>query len=403
MIGKIGFNNTTLKQQNRGLILKLIATGEVSSRIELARKTGLTKMGISNIVSEFLENGIMVEKKKVQVDGQGRNPVHLSIAKTASKLIGVHVYREWCSVILCDIQLNVIKKTGFALNETSSKNLLPQIYNAIDSLLKEYKGEKIYGIGIGAIGPIDQNQGKILTPPNFYGVHDLMIKKALEERYQMPVYFDGESNCAALAEKYYGNCKNCDDFVYIDLAHGIGSAVVANGKLYANTSGMICELGHTSIDWKGNICECGNRGCMETYVSSNILEAQMQKETGQQKSFEDFCNYMQKKLELREKNGEELNGDVKKIDKVFQDMVEKLSCAVTSFINGFNPQKIIIGHEGYWIPDFYLEMLERRVNARQIAKEHRSVQIEKSYFKAEASVYGCACSLLTAIFDGEFF
>ena len=63
---KTGVNNKLLKQKNRGLLLKLIATGECSSRIELAQKTGLAKMTVSNIVSEFIESGILEEREKLQ-------------------------------------------------------------------------------------------------------------------------------------------------------------------------------------------------------------------------------------------------------------------------------------------------------------------------------------------------
>ena len=59
-----GVNNTLLKQQNRGLVLKLIATGECSSRIELSQKTGLAKMTVTYIVNEFLENGTLEEREK---------------------------------------------------------------------------------------------------------------------------------------------------------------------------------------------------------------------------------------------------------------------------------------------------------------------------------------------------
>ena len=72
---KTGVNNKLLKQKNRGLLLKLIATGECSSRIELAQKTGLAKMTVSNIVNEFLESGMLEEREKVQTEGKGRNPI----------------------------------------------------------------------------------------------------------------------------------------------------------------------------------------------------------------------------------------------------------------------------------------------------------------------------------------
>lgn len=71
-MSKTGVNNKLLKQKNRGLLLKLIATGECSSRIELAQKTGLAKMTVSNIVNEFLENDMLEEREKVQTGGKGK-------------------------------------------------------------------------------------------------------------------------------------------------------------------------------------------------------------------------------------------------------------------------------------------------------------------------------------------
>lgn len=93
----------------------------------------------------------------------------------------------------------------------------------------------------------------------------------------MPVFFDGESNCAAIMEKYYGAGTDCEDFIYVDLANGVGSGLVVNGELYANTSGMICELGHTSIDWQGEPCSCGNRDAWNAIFPAMYLKASFKK------------------------------------------------------------------------------------------------------------------------------
>ncbi|MBU5481635.1 ROK family protein [Blautia sp. MSJ-19] len=400
-MSKSGVNNTLLKQRNRGLILKLIATGQCSSRIELSQKTGLAKMTVTYIVNEFLESGIFEERQKVQVEGKGRNPVQLCISEKAPKLIGVHLYREKCSVVLCDMQLKLLKKISFPVNKETASQLMENICKALDQIVETLDAEKVYGIGIGAIGPVDKNQGKILAPPNFYGLHDLEITREIEERYHMPVFFDGESNCAAIMEKYYGAGTDCEDFIYVDLANGVGSGLVVNGELYSNTSGMICELGHTSIDWKGELCGCGNRGCLERYISSNILEKQLQEATGDRKSFREFCQEMDEAIWASEEKAEAFTERAQNMNRIFTEMAEKLSCALTGFVNSLNPQKIIIGHEGYWIPDKYLHQVEQMVNERHIERKYRQIQVVKSGFKDEATVYGCTGALLTAVFDGR--
>ncbi len=402
-MSKTGVNNKLLKQKNRGLLLKLIATGECSSRIELAQKTGLAKMTVSNIVNEFLENDMLEEREKVQTEGKGRNPIQLSISPRAPKLIGVHLYREGCNVILCDLQLNILRKFSFPVTSANAENLMEQILDAIDRMFVEAKGERIWGISISALGPSDILRGKILKPTNFCGIQDLELKREIELRYQMPVYFDSESNGAAIVEKYYGNGSDCEDFIYVVLANGVGSGLVVGGKLYTSISGMTCEFGHVSINWKGRPCNCGSRGCLETYISSKVLEEKMQRVTGEIKSFREFCQEIDLALKREQNRETEFNGKEKQIDLVLREMAEYLSCGITNFSNGLNPQKIIIGHDGYWVPDQYLRLAEEQANERLLTRRYRKIKVMKSHFQAEGTVFGCAGALLTAIFEGKLF
>ena len=399
---KTGVNNKLLKQKNRGLLLKLIATGECSSRIELAQKTGLAKMTVSNIVSEFIESGILEEREKLQTDTKGRNPVQLSIAQGAPKLLGVHVYREEYSVILCDLMLHIIKKISVPITEENADTLVQELLGKIDEMLAAFPEEKILGIGIGAIGPDDLIRGRILKPTDFHGIHDLDLKKEIAEHTHLPVYFDSESNAAAMAEKYYGSGSDCEDFIYINLANGVGTGLVVNGKLYSNTSGMTCEFGHVSIDWKGRTCSCGGRGCLETYISRKVLEEELADAAGEKKSFRVFCEEMDHALE-RQRTGAVFTERETKMDQVFRDMAEYLACGITNFVNGLNPRKVIVGYDGYWIPDIYLKLAERLANERLLTRRYRKIQVVKSCFGSEAAIYGSAASLLTAIFEGELF
>ena len=399
---KTGVNNKLLKQKNRGLLLKLIATGECSSRIELAQKTGLAKMTVSNIVSEFIESGILEEREKLQTDTKGRNPVQLSIAQGAPKLLGVHVYREEYSVILCDLMLHIIKKISVPITEENADTLVQELLGKIDEMLAAFPEEKILGIGIGAIGPDDLIRGRILKPTDFHGIHDLDLKKEIAEHTHLPVYFDSESNAAAMAEKYYGSGSDCEDFIYINLANGVGTGLVVNGKLYSNTSGMTCEFGHVSIDWKGRACSCGGRGWLETYISRKVLEEELADAAGEKKSFRVFCEEMDHALE-RQRTGAVFTERETKMDQVFRDMAEYLACGITNFVNGLNPRKVIVGYDGYWIPDIYLKLAERLANERLLTRRYRKIQVVKSCFGSEAAIYGSAASLLTAIFEGELF
>lgn len=385
-----GLNNNTLKQRNRGLILKLISTQECTSRIELAKKTGLSKVAVSHIVSEFIKDNIIEELDTKPIKGQGRNPIHLSISPKAPKMLGIYIFRDECSAVLCDIQLNVLKRSGFLLNAENAGSLFSLLYQSIDKVLESAGDERIYGMGIGALGPIDIEKGMILNPPHFYGMRDLPIVDMLKERYKIPVYFDSQYNCAALAEKYYGNGKDYQDFIFVGIANGIGSGIISNGTLYSNMSGFTSELGHMSVDWNGNQCICGNKGCLETYAGAKVIEEKLQKMTGEVLDFEGFCKRSYKKYDSIS-------------DGIFMDMMDKLACGITSSVNLLNPAAVFIGHQGYYIPDQYIRYLEEKINAQKLVSSYCYVKVLKSYFREETHIRACGCSLLLRIFEGELF
>ena len=383
-----GYNNTTLKQQNRGLILKLIVTGECESRIELAKRTGLSKMAVTNIISEFMEQNLVEEKECVRIQGKGRNPIKLCLSSKAPKMIGVHIYRGECSVILCDFQLHILQRRSFPVTEENHGRLLEYLFQEIDEILDRIPRTEICGIGIGALGPVDVGKGRILNPPNFYGMKNIDIVSVLKERYDMPVFFDSQYDGAALAEKFFGNGRDVEDFVFVGLANGIGSGIISQGTIYRDYSGFTSELGHVSIDWNGRVCSCGRKGCLETYISSPVIARKLCQITGWEKSFREFCQI-------------DMSEYAKETDQVLEDMMEKLACGIVNLTNLFNPQKVIIGHEGYWIPDKYICHLENDINERKLLADYHQIRVEKSYFGEDAHIIGCACSLLTEIFAGR--
>ena len=383
-----GYNNTTLKQQNRGLILKLIVTGECESRIELAKRTGLSKMAVTNIISEFMEQNLVEEKECVRIQGKGRNPIKLCLSSKAPKMIGVHIYRGECSVILCDFQLHILQRRSFPVTEENHGRLLEYLFQEIDEILDRIPRTEICGIGIGALGPVDVGKGRILNPPNFYGMKNIDIVSVLKERYDMPVFFDSQYDGAALAEKFFGNGRDVEDFVFVGLANGIGSGIISQGTIYRDYSGFTSELGHVSIDWNGRVCSCGRKGCLETYISSPVIARKLCQITGWKKSFREFCQI-------------DMSEYAKETDQVLEDMMEKLACGIVNLTNLFNPQKVIIGHEGYWIPDRYIWDLENYINEKKLLADYHQIRVEKSYFGEDAHIIGCACSLLTEIFAGR--
>lgn len=381
-----GINNDNLKRGNRGIILKLIATGECSTRVELAKGTGLSKMSVTNIVGEFIEEGIIEELDAEPMKGQGRNPICLCISKRAPKLVGLFIHRDQCIAVLCDLQLRILERTVIEYRELDEQTLLQTMFAVIDRVMP--REERILGIGVGAVGPVDIRKGMILNPPNFYGIRDFAVTQPLEERYHIPVYMDSQYNCAALAEKYFGIGKRYKDFAFVGITNGIGSGIISDDKLLKNAHGLTSELGHVSIDWRGEKCSCGNRGCLELYAGVRAVEKQFQEQTGSRASFRGIC-----------RRAEEQEAPL--VNVVFEEMMEQLACGLVGMVNLVHPRAIIMGHEGVHIPDRYLEYLEGLINEQKLSGDYRQITVKKSSFGEDAHLLGCACIVLNKVFEGE--
>lgn len=380
----IGKNLSTSKQYNRGLTLQLIATNEATSRVELATTTQLTKMTITNIVSEYIENNIVEECEEKITEGCGRNPVRLRISEKAPNVIGLYITRDKIEAVLCTLSLEILNRKIVPF-KTLKKEEVRQFSNrVIDEILAE-TDSKVVGIGVAVMGPVDINNGIVLNPPHFFGIENVNITQFLEERYGLPVVVDHDQNSAAQAEVLFGAGKNVQDFIFLGITKGIGSGFVSDGKVFHNKMGMASELGHISIDRNGKRCECGNRGCLEMYASVDVMKEKLQKVTGENRTFREFCK-MSKRRE---------------VDKVMREMVDDIAVAIVSGINILHPELVILGNECMDWDDKYVYLLEEKANQEKFTQNYGRVPIRKAYFGKDSQLLGAAANVLYQIFRGK--
>lgn len=381
-----GFNNDTLKRRNRGLLLNLILTEQDMTRSELARRTGLSKMSVTNIINEFTEQGIVEERCSLSVKGQGRNPIALCLAETAPKLVGLHIFRDYCTAMLCDLRLQIIREAQIELTAQLAADLSGTLCALVEQVLPEDRSN-VLGIGISAIGPIDLKNGVIMNSPDFFGIHNFPAAAIIHETFGLPVAMDSQCNCSALAEKYFGAGRDYSDFVFLGIGNGIGSGIISQNNILRNASGLTSEVGHISLDWKnGRPCPCGRRGCMETYAGTRVVERALRQASGQEATFREFCA-MEPELVP---------------EGPFEEMIDALSFALSDTVNVLNPQALIIGYEGACLPDRCLKRLEEIVNTQRLVQFGPRVRVLRSAFGDRAQVIGSAGGLLSEVFEGRF-
>lgn len=380
---KKGENSQTLKRNNRALVLETVLAGDVTTRVDLAKATGLNKMTVGNIVSDLIEGGYLTEGMQAQTMSVGRKPIELTLAPDAPKVIGLNIARNGISALLVDLKLQCIDRTAFVpFVDEDIHSVMRKAIRLAEQLAK--RDDRLLGIGVGTVGQYDVNSGNVLCPVDFFGIRDMPIKKMLMSHFDLPVYVDNDMNCAALAEKMYGVGKDADCFLYIGITHGVGAGIVIGGELLGNSSGLVGEIGHVSIDINGKPCSCGSRGCLELYTSVGHFEREMEKQTDEKRAFADFV------------------GDENPIVvSVLNEGCDTLSAALAGAVNLLDPQLIVIGHEGATFPTRYLDRIEENMNARIIVRDYKHVRIIRSSFGVDTALYGAASSLIRQLFNGK--
>jgi glucokinase len=151
--------------------------------------------------------------------------------------------------------------------------LLPRIYTAIQEALDKAGAtlEQIAGIGIAAPGPLDYRTGVIFTPPNLAGWDRVPLRDIFAGQFHIPIFVENDAHTAGLGEYMFGAGRGANNMVYLTISTGIGGGVIIDGKILEGANGSAGELGHMTIDWHGERCNCGNIGCLESIASGTNI------------------------------------------------------------------------------------------------------------------------------------
>ncbi len=172
-------------------------------------------------------------------------------------------------------KLGLVDQEGHILNSNvlNTRANLPfsefkeKLAEEIQQLIATLRSPKaILAIGIGAPNA-DYKSGQMKYPPNFNWGECVPVRQAVVAILNRPVFMTNDANAAALGELYFGAAQGLKHFVVLTLGTGLGSGIITDGKLLYGQNGMAGELGHVNVVPGGRQCNCGLKGCLETYAS----------------------------------------------------------------------------------------------------------------------------------------
>lgn len=277
---------------------------------------------------------------------------------------------------------NLIDMSGKDLSKQDKINIRESLVNNILELINEVLDEtqlnisEVDMIGIAAPGTIKDNI--IVKSPNL-GLFKFDIISELQKTINLPMQIRNDSKCAAIAEKYYGSLKDADDCVFLCMGTGIGAAVFMGGKLLEPKRYAGFEIGHMVIEKDGLQCNCGKKGCFETYASMRALKRNIAEVLGIDNDF--TGRYLNEKL---------LDFNNEKIEKVIDDYLDYLKVGLCNIIDIFEPEVISLGGSFAYYEDnpIFKKLLEKLKEPNSTYNQESSPKIRVAKFKNDAGIIG---------------
>ncbi len=284
MTRRTALNPKLSGRHNRSIVCEQILRDPGISRSEIAERIGLTRAALSHILVNLIDEGLVVESKRVEDSGRaGPKSVSLTINPGFGRVVSVNIghFTVTAAVFLSDGTRIAKATTAHRCAFPFDSSINPVVCDLIDAVAHQTtnRGGLLIGIGVGAPGyfvEVGPGRADERSDPGYrlYDWNALGTIPEIERRFGVPVTAGNCTDFAAIAESWRGAGRNVDRFVLYSVGLGVGSAFVDGGRLFAGRSGVSGEIGHTIAEIGGRECYCGNRGCLETYASlGNLLPA----------------------------------------------------------------------------------------------------------------------------------
>lgn len=386
------------KPEDRDLaILHLIHSGRNYSRLDLARRTGLSPALITSIVRHLIGLKLVTEAPAVS-SMVGRKPIPLEVRGDAGFLIGVDLGSFFTHVVVADMHGHVIYKERIESGIPDGRaRVLQRVFDRVRQSIaaSAISRDAIAGIGVAHSGVIDTEKGMVLSyprPGQMTQWKNVPLQSIFEEEFHLPCLLEDSVRTMATAERHFGLGREHEDFLFIEAGMGIGAAIFIEGKLYRGAGGKAGEFGHITVDENGPLCSCGNTGCLESVAScAAIIHAgRLALERGVDSRIRDLAHADLSHISIEVIAQAAAEGDSLAF-RVLQEAATHIAHGLADLVNFLNPRLIIFGGALFRAaPQLLSDPLRRIIRQRSLEKSSNDVQLRLSPLEGEAGALGAA-------------
>lgn len=376
-------NVRLMQQMNRLKVLNFIRNNPDVVRPVIAEKTGLSLATITNTTSYLLDINLIAECGTEQVGRVGRKSTLLRFNADAYGLICVILGKETINVVHTNLDGKIIARLTTEMCDSPEK-VIKTVRKNVSEIISKSGKENILGISIGISGLVLDGSKFVLSSSHKWKGFD--IRKTLMADTGLPVFAENISHLKAV---WYFCCKKSADkrnMIFVDLENGIGATQFYKGSI---SRAVLGEIGHTTVDKDGELCFCGNKGCLEAMCSvERTLRLYKEYSGNTEADTKELC----KKYS---------SGDASAL-KAIKECAEYLGIGMANIINMLNPSVIVINSGDMTCCRPLLDEAEKVMLSRAYPALTQELAIYEINTSEEETIKGAAYNLCDRLFDISF-
>ena len=380
-----------LRRGNLALLVRTLREHGALSRAQLAVRSGLSKATVSSLVTDLEARGL-VHDAGVSAGGQGRPGQLVDLRPDSVCGIGLDVHVDHVGVLVADLGGEVLfqRKTVVDVPALGPERTLDQLAQLVTEAMAGLKNA--IGVTVSVPGLVDTDAGTVPFSPRLRW-RDVAVVDGLAARTGLPldqIVVDNDANLGAMAELA---TMDVADLVYLTGDFGIGSGVIADGRLIRGVGGFAGEIGHMAMDQLGPYCSCGRRGCWETQVG---LGALLHACADPDDPIRDPALDLDQRMRTIRTRAEQ--HDRRTLDALHKIGIS-LGVGVSYLVNLLNPAVVVLG--GYFaaLPEWLVEPIRNQVVAHVLAPGAGGARVVGSRLGFTAAPTGGALASLRRVLE----
>ncbi len=356
-----------------------------ASRADLARAISVSPALITQLVKDLIADGLVIELDHSPSQG-GRPARLLGLVTTAGRSVGLKIAPDHLAFVDVALDGTVIRSAQEDF-DASSNTLLEDVGRRVAHFINGGGNLPVLGIGVAIPGTVDA-QGSGIVDSYQLGWTKVPIGPDLRRTLGLPVIVENNVNALAMAERLFGIGRSHQNFLTLTIGTGVGAAIVVDGAILRGGSGGAGEIGHVPVVENGELCTCGNRGCLETVVGQGALEriGRQRGVIGSESGIADLTSAADR-------------GDVQ-AQAIFGEAGHVLARVLAGVVQVFDPEIVVLLGEGTAAWSHWSYGFEPAFRA-SLLPSRRGVPVTVEAWTDESWAQGAACLVLSTPFDTE--